>query len=335
MRIIIPMAGWGTRLRPHTLTIPKPMLPIAGKPIVQRLVEDLVKSTDQAIEDIVFIIREDFGKATEEKLMSIGKALGIPSHIRYQDEPLGTAHAILCAGDFLAGNVVVAFADTLFRSDFKIDSTQDGVIWVQKVANPSAFGVVKLDAQNLITDFIKKPQEFVSDLAIIGIYYFKDGAYLRSEMQYLIDNDIKQKGEYQLTHALENMKQKGTRFAKGEVIEWLDCGNKDATVDTNQRVLEHIKNEELIHPTAVISNSTIIPPCYIGEGVSIQNSVIGPYVSVGSKSVISGAIVANTIVQEKSSVKNKLIANSMIGNSVTIEGKIENLSVGDYNVISA
>jgi glucose-1-phosphate thymidylyltransferase len=193
MRIIIPMAGWGSRLRPHTLTIPKPMLPIAGKPIVERLVNDLIKSTDQKIEDIVFIIREDFGKAVEEKLLQISKNAGVSGTIKYQDVPLGTAHAILCAGDFLQGNLIVAFADTLFRADYKIDASKDGIIWVQKVEDPSAFGVVKMNADGVITDFVEKPKEFVSDLAIIGIYYFNDGEYLRDEMQYLLDNNIQRR----------------------------------------------------------------------------------------------------------------------------------------------
>src|SRR5690606_35772927 len=138
----------------------------------------------------------------------------------------------------LDGKVVVAFADTLFRADFKLDDSKDGIIWVQQVKDPRAFGVVKVDDNNTITDFVEKPEQFVSDLAIIGIYYFKDGANLRMELQYLIDNNIKDKGEYQLTNALENMKQKGIKFSPGKVEEWLDCGNKNATVYTNQRVLE-------------------------------------------------------------------------------------------------
>lgn len=333
MRIIIPMAGWGTRLRPHTLTVPKPMLPVAGKPIVQRLVEDLMASSDQKVEDIVFIIREDFGKGIEEQLLAIGAKTGTNAHIRYQDQPLGTAHAILCAGDYLQGNVIVAFADTLFKSDFKINAEHDGVIWVQKVDNPAAFGVVKLNEQGIITDLIEKPQQFVSDLAIIGIYYFKDGAYLRSEMQYLLDNDIREKGEYQLTNALENMKTKGAQFRKGEVIEWLDCGNKDATVYTNQRVLEFIKEEALVSSTAVMENSTIVHPCFIDEGVVIKNSVVGPYVSVGKNSVIESSVVKNSIIQTKTTVKNKLIYNSMLGNYVKLEGRMEDWSIGDYNTV--
>lgn len=310
------------------------MLPIAGKPIVQRLVEDLAKSTSEKIENIVFIIREDFGKKTEETLLSIAASLNTKGHIRYQDEPLGTAHAILCAGDYLQGNIIVAFADTLFTSNFKIDTTCDGVIWVQKVENPQAFGVVKLDAEGVITDFVEKPKEFVSDLAIIGIYYFKDGAYLRSEMQYLLDNDIREKGEYQLTNALENMKRKGTRFKKGEVIEWLDCGNKDATVYTNQRVLELIKNEKTVSDEVQLHNSIIIPPCYIGSGVVLRNSVVGPHVSVGSCSTIENSVISNSIIQQKTTIQHKNISGSMIGSQASINGRPDNLSVGDHTVLS-
>ncbi|MCW5906759.1 MAG: hypothetical protein KIS94_02785 [Chitinophagales bacterium] len=333
MRIIIPMAGWGTRLRPHTLTIPKPMLPVAGKPIVQRLVEDLMASTDQKVDDIVFIIREDFGNTIAEQLLKVAADCGSKGHIRYQDEPLGTAHAILCAGDFLKGNIIVAFADTLFKSDFKINAAQDGVVWVQKVANPAAFGVVKLNDSGIITDFVEKPKDFVSDLAIIGIYYFKDGAYLRSEMQYLIDNNIREKGEYQLTNALENMKAKGAQFHKGKVLEWLDCGNKDATVYTNQRVLEFIKEQELVSKKAVVENSVIVHPCFVDDEAVIRNSVVGPYVSVGKNSVIESSVVKNSIVQSKTIIKNKLIYNSMLGNYVKLEGRMEDWSIGDYNTI--
>lgn len=332
MKIIIPMAGWGARLRPHTLTTPKPMLPIVGKPIVQRLVEDLVKSTDRKIEDIIFVIREDFGKIIPEQLLTIAKSVGSKGHIRYQDVPLGTAHAILCAGDFLEGNVIIAFADTLFRADYKIDANKDGIIWVQKVDNPSAFGVVKLNADGIITDFVEKPKDKISDLAIIGIYYFKDGAYLRNEMQYLIDNDIKQKGEYWLTDAMENMKKKGAKFYKGEVKEWLDCGNKDATVYTNQRILELIKKENLISKKTVFENSVIIQPCFIDDDVVIKNSVVGPYVSVAKGTIIESSVIKNSIIQTNTIIKNKLIENSMIGNNAKLEGRMEDLSVGDYNV---
>src|SRR6478609_818944 len=243
MKIIIPMAGLGKRMRPHTLTTPKPLIPIAGKSIVQRLVEDIAKASPEKVEEIAFIIGR-FGKEAENTLRKIATDLGAKVSIWYQDEALGTAHAILCAKEALDGKVVVAFADTLFRADFKLDEKSEGVIWVQKVEDPKPFGVVKVNEKNVITDFVEKPETFVSDLAIIGIYYFKDGENLRKELQYLLDNNIRDKGEYQLTNALENMKNKGLQFTPGKVIEWLDCGNKDSTVYTNQRVLEFNKGSK-------------------------------------------------------------------------------------------
>ena len=334
MKIVIPMAGWGSRLRPHTLTVPKPLIKIAGKSIVHRLVENLSKSISEPIDEIAFIIREDFGKAIENNLLEIAAQLNTKGIICYQDEPLGTAHAIMCAKESLEGNVIVAFADTLFKTDFKVDTSFDGVVWVSKIDDPSAFGVIKLNEQNIITDFVEKPKEFVSDLAIIGIYFFKDGAYLRRELQYLLDNDIKEKGEYQLTNALENMKQKGSKFAPGQVEEWLDCGNKNATVHTNSRILEHIKKEEaLVHKTVLLKNTIIIEPCFLAEGVQISNSIIGPHVSIDTHTIIEDSIIDNIIIQSKSHLTKQNISNSMIGSNVGIYGTSKDLSVGDYNQI--
>jgi len=330
MKIIVPMAGRGSRLRPHTLTVPKPLIPVAGKPIVQRLVEDIAAVCKEPIEEIGFVIG-DFGTEVEEHLKQVAADLGAVGKIYHQEEALGTAHAILCAKEIMEGKTIVAFADTLFRADFKLDDSKDGIIWVQKVEDPKAFGVVKLDGDNNITDFIEKPQEFVSDLAIIGIYYFNDGAYLRENLQYLIDNDIKDKGEYQITDALERMKKAGTKFAPGQVVEWLDCGNKNATVNTNQRVLEFIKEEKTVSDSATIENSTVIPPCFIGENVSIKNSVIGPHVSIGENTSINQSIISNSIIQTNTTINGLNCSNSMIGNHASINKAPEALSIGDYN----
>lgn len=327
------MAGMGKRMRPHTLTVPKPLIPIAGKPIVQRLVEDIAKVCHEPIEEVAFIIGH-FGEAVERDLKAIAESVGARGRIFYQEEALGTAHAIMCAQDSLEGKVVVAFADTLFKADFKLDTNADGTIWVQRVEDPRPFGVVKLGDNGEITDFVEKPQEFVSDMAIIGIYYFKDGVYLRNELQYLLDNDIKDKGEYQLTNALENMKNKGTKFIPAVISEWLDCGNKDATVYTNQRYLEYIKDEkDLVAASADIQNSVIIPPVYIGENAVIHNSVVGPHVSIGDNTSVLASILNNSIVQKESTIKNGNIANSMVGNFVSYEGRQSDLSLGDYNTL--
>lgn len=326
------MAGIGKRMRPHTLTIPKPLLPIAGKPMVQWIVEDLVKVSNEKVNEIAFVVGH-FGKEAENNLIKVAEKLGAKGKIFYQKEALGTAHAIMCAKDCLKEKVVIAFADTLFKADFKMDTSQEGVIWVQKVKDPRPFGVVKVNENNVITDFIEKPQTFVSDMAIIGIYYFKDGTYLEKELQYLLDNNIKEKGEYQLTNALENMKKKGTKFTPGNVTEWLDCGNKDATVYTNQRVLEFNKSkDELKSKTHHLNNSKIIEPCFIGENVIITDSTIGPHVSVGDNTIIEKSVVTNSIIQTNSKIRNATLSNSMLGNFVEYSGNSSDASIGDYSI---
>lgn len=333
MKIIVPMAGRGSRLRPHTLTVPKPLIPIAGKPIVQRLVEDIAKVAGEKIEEVAFIIG-DFGPEIEKSLLQIAEKLGAKGSIYYQNDPLGTAHAIKCAEDSMQGDVVIAFADTLFRADFQLDKNSDGVIWVKSVEDPSAFGVVKLDNYGFITDFVEKPQTFVSDLAIIGIYYFNSAEKLMDEINYIMDNDIKNGGEYQLTTALENLRAKGAKFTLGKVNDWMDCGNKNATVETNSKILDYEKEEMLNYPaSAVIENSLVIQPCFIGENVKISNSKIGPGVSLGNNTIIVNSNIENSLIQENTRINHGNLSNSMIGNSAQYFGVSREISLGDYSVL--
>lgn len=328
------MAGRGSRLRPHTLTVPKPLVPVGGKPIVHRLVEDIAAVCAEKIDEIAFVIG-DFGADVEKELIAVAAQLGAKGSIYYQNEPLGTAHAVLCAKEKLVGPTVVAFADTLFKADFKIDPTDDGILWVKQISDPSAFGVVKLNEQGEIIDFVEKPKEFVSDLAMIGIYYFKDGERLRTELEYLIDNNIVKGGEYQLPDALRRLTESGYKFKPGEVSEWLDCGNKEVTVHTNQRVLEYDKEKglKMQASSAKQSNSVIIPPCYIGENVVIENSIIGPHVSVGDNTIIKNSNIVNSNIQSNTLIENANIRNSMIGSYVTYKGLARDLSIGDYSTI--
>ena len=325
------MAGRGSRLRPHTLTVPKPLIPIAGKPIVRRLVEDITRVCGQKVDEIAFVIG-DFGTVVEAELLEIAKSLNAKGAIYHQDEALGTAHAILCAKKALEGPVVVAFADTLFRADFTLDTEKDGIIWVQKVEDPKAYGVIKMNENNVITDFIEKPEEFVSDLAIIGIYFFKDGLKLSDELQYLIDKNITEKGEFQLTNALENMKQKGAEFYPGKVDEWLDCGNPLAAVHANKRVLEYTANDEA-RKALNIENAHILEPCYIGANVQLKNCTIGPYVSIGNGTCITNSTIKNTIIQNNTTIIDADLEDSMIGNHVEYKGGKKRISIGDYSKI--
>lgn len=335
MKIIVPMAGRGSRLRPHTLTVPKPLIPVGGKPIVHRLVEDIAAMCSEKIEEIAFVIG-DFGADVERELLKVAAKLGAKGSIFHQEEALGTAHAVLCAQEVLTGPVVVAFADTLFKADFKIDPNTDGTLYVKQIEDPSAFGVVQLDNDGNIVDFVEKPEKFVSDLAMIGIYYFKDGEALKNECQYLIDNKIIKSGEYQLPDALRRLTEAGKKFQPGKVNEWLDCGNKEVTVHTNQRVLEFDQENglEMVHPASKLINSIIIPPCYIGKDVILENSIVGPHVSLGKGSMVTNSIIKNSILQENAIIMDANLKDSMLGSNAKYKGLARDLSLSDYSIIA-
>jgi glucose-1-phosphate thymidylyltransferase len=335
MKIIVPMAGRGSRLRPHTLTIPKPLIPVAGKPIVHRLVEDIAAVLHQEIEEVAFIIHESFGKQVEKDLIAIANKLGAKGTIYYQNEALGTGHAIMCAKDSLSGPAVIAYADTLIRADFDLDTTADSVIWVKQVDQPEAFGVINLNEKNEIVELVEKPKEFVSDLAVIGIYYFKDVAVLKNELQLVIDNNIIHGGEYQINDGIKQMMAKGMKFVPGKVAEWMDCGNKDVTVETNSRMLGFLLNDgiNLVDSNVKLENSTIIPPCYIGENVVLINTTVGPNVSLGDGCQVQNSTIKNSLIQTHSTIKNAILDNAMIGNHASFDGKFTSISIGDYSVL--
>lgn len=329
------MAGRGSRLRPHTLTVPKPLIPIAGKPIVHRLVEDIAKVLNQKIDEVAFIIHESFGTQVETDLIAIAEKLGAKGTIYYQNEALGTGHAIMCAKDSLSGPAVIAYADTLIRADFDLDTSADSVIWVKQVDQPEAFGVVNLNANGEIIELVEKPKEFVSDLAVIGIYYFKDVAVLKNELQLVLDNNIIHGGEYQINDGIKQMMEKGMKFVPGKVDEWMDCGNKNVTVETNGRMLGflHQDGEKLVANSITNENATIIPPCYIGENVVLKNCTIGPNVSLGNNSKVENSTISNSLIQTNATIKNAKLDNAMIGNHASFDGNFTSISIGDYSVL--
>jgi len=296
---------------------------------VHRLVEDLAEMTPRPIDNIAFVIG-DFGPEVESNLLALAESLGAIGHLRHQEQPLGTAHAVWCAEDLLEGETVVAFADTLFRADFTLDPEADGHLFVKRIKDPRQFGVVLLDDQGVIREYAEKPEKPVSDLAMIGIYHFRDGAGLRREVNRLIDGDVRKGGEFQLPDALRALTESGLRFLPGEVSAWMDCGNRQVTVETNGRILEFMGDDAKVHEGATVEDSVIIPPCEILPGAIVRQSVVGPRVTIGRETVVEHTVLRNCLIGGQSVLNGVHLDGAMIGNHATVIRKAGDLSVGDY-----
>ena len=338
MKIIVPMAGRGSRLRPHTLTIPKPLIPVAGQPIVHRLVKDIAKVLNQPIDEVAFILGDPafFGNDVVESLTQLANSLGAKTSIYRQDQPLGTGHAIMSAKESLTGPAVIAYADTLIRAEFDLDPNADAVIWTKEVDNPEAYGVVKLNSNNEIVELVEKPKEYVSNQAVIGIYYFKNVAILKQKLQEVLDENVTNGGEYQINDGIKRMMADGNIFKTGTVSEWMDCGNKDITIDTNSKMLGFLYNEgveQMIEPSVSLENSNIILPCYVSKNVKLKNTTVGPNVSIGEQCTIENSIVKNSLIQSYTTIKNANLDEAMVGNYVQFDGEFRKISIGDYSVL--
>jgi len=329
MKLIIPMAGRGTRVRPHSHTTPKPLLPVAGTMIVERIVETFARTLDRTIDEIVYILGPDFGREIKETLTEMSKRHNAKATFRVQDVALGTAHAVFCAGEDLEGEVIIVFADTIFDSYEKVTvDDADSVIWLKEVEDPSRFGVAVHDGDT-ITDFVEKPSEPISNLAIIGVYYFKKGEDLKKEIQYLMDHNVTGHGdEYQLTDALDRLLKDGKSFKKATVDEWLDCGTLPAWLDTTGEILEKEN-----HSFDEYDNTTIHPPVYIGEGVEISNSEIGPNVSIEAGTKIKDSKIEKSIIQKNAQLTGCQLKGSTIGNSAEVVNATGEVHIGDHSIL--
>ncbi len=328
------MAGRGSRLRPHSLTVPKPLIPVAGMPIVHRLVRDIAGLLDEPITEIAFVLGDPafFGQEVVQALEQLAGDLGAKPSIYRQLEPKGTGHAIMCAEPSLDGPAVVAYADTLIRASFDLDKSADSVIWTKKVQDPQAYGVVALNEQGHITDLVEKPQEFVSDEAVIGIYYFKDIGVLKTELQQVIAQGLTRGGEYQINDGIKSMMAQGKIFKTSTVDHWMDCGNKEITVETNTKMLGFMKQDGLPMrgKNIVMERAEIIEPCYIADEVVLRDCKIGPYVSIGPKTHIEHSSINQSIIQSETIIRNAQLSQAMIGNHVVYDGAFTQVSLGDY-----
>jgi|TARA_B110000263_G_scaffold250164_1_gene271066 glucose-1-phosphate thymidylyltransferase len=331
----VPMAGRGSRLRPHSLTIPKPMLPVAGTPIVHQLISTISKVIKSPIDEVAYIIGEPafFGKEIEKSLIKAAKSIGAKATIYRQLEPLGTGHAVMCALPSLHGPAIVAFADTLIRADLEINPEVDGMIWVKKVKNPESYGVIELNKKKQVKNLIEKPKSFVSNLAAIGVYYFKEIEILKNKLQeiLLIKKEVGE--EYQINEGIISMINEGYIIEPGKVSHWMDCGNPSITIETNTQMLKILSNEnvKLISSGITLKNSKIIPPCYIGNGVQIINSKIGPGVSIGENTRVKNSQIKHSLIQNNSIIQNAKLVKSMIGNNVNFNHQHKSISIGDYS----
>jgi len=338
MNIIIPMAGLGSRLRPITPTTHKPLIKLAGKTIIHRIIGELYQYTQ--VKNIGFVLQQK-DILVENNLSQIVRDefdKNIKVHFFYQQKAEGTAHAIYCAKKLLKGRLLVIFSDTLFFLKKPIDFSEldkyDGAIFVKKVIDPSSYGVVKKNNKNIVIDFIEKPTTLISKLAIIGVYYFKDANKLEKEIKNIISKNILEKNEYQLTTALRNLYKKGENFTTIEVQDWLDCGSPKKLIETNTYLLEKRKYKGALLKTQKNTKTQIIQPVYIGRNVIIKKSKIGPNVSIEDNCVVEFSDIKNTIIQEGAFIKNGNLKNSILGKFSKYDSKSKSLIIGPYSNLS-
>ena len=333
MKLIIPMAGRGTRVRPHSHVTPKPLLSVRGKSMVERIVETFAGALPRPITEAVFVLGPDFGDGVRATLTEICERSSIVARFGVQDVAQGTAHAVLCAGEHLVGEGIIVFADTLFameKGSVSLDGV-DVVAWVKEVEDPRRFGVaVREDGvggSGRIVAFVEKPQELISTEALIGIYYMRELERFGREAQYLMDHEVTGNGEYQLTDAVDRMLKDGALITTATVTEWLDCGTIPALLETTAIVLGHEQSDA--HEGAV-SDSVLVAPYYIGPGATVTGSVVGPHASIEAGAVVTDSVVRRSIVFSKGQVRASVLDGSLVGQSAEVEGVSGALNIGDH-----
>lgn len=336
MKLIIPMAGRGTRVRPHSHVTPKPLLPICGKSMVERIIDTFSEVLPRPMTDGVFILGPDFGETVRNELTSICQRHGMKAHFGVQDVARGTGHAVACAGDHLEGEGIVVFADTLFYMEPGIDlSDSDVVAWVKEVEDPSRFGVA-VRKNGRVVQLVEKPQTLISNEALIGIYYVRDLLLLRQAIDYLIENDVTgHGGEYQLTDAFDRLLQDGKHFRTASVTAWLDGGTIDAFLSTTIDIVGREQKPLPENGSDGIEDSILIPPVYLGTDVQIVRSVVGPNVSLEAGAVVTDSRIKDSIIFEQGRVSDSVLDGALIGKSAFVRGSFLRVNLGDHSEISA
>jgi len=331
MKLIIPMAGRGTRVRPHSHVTPKPLLPVCGKSMVERIVDTFSAVLPRPITEGIFILGSDFGQDVRNELTEICERHGATASFGVQETALGTAHAVSCAGDHLEGEGIVVFADTLFFMEPGFDlGDSDVVAWVKHVDDPSRFGVAVREGDRIV-ELVEKPQELISTEALIGIYYVKDLARLRHEIAYLMDHNITGIGnEFQLTDAFDRLLKTGCIFRTATVTEWLDCGTVEALADTTRFLIRH---DNPVIPEGAIRNAVVHEPVYIGPGVTVEGGEIGPETSLEAGSTLKNTRMKHGIAFAGAQITNSELTDSLVGRDAVVEDFSGRLNIGDHSEV--
>lgn len=318
MKVIIPMAGSGTRLRPHTYTTPKALVYVAGRPVIEYILDELYSIDFSELLLIVGDNKEQIENYMQENHPDL--------NVRYvvQAEPLGLGHAVSLAGEFAYGeSVLITLGDTIFEVDMgQFLSSDFSLIGVKEVEDARSFGIVELE-DGFVKKLIEKPKHPPTNLAISGLYYIKNSKLLFDCLSELIERDIRTKGEYQLTDGLELMVEKGEKIKASLIDGWYDCGNSERLLATNRYLLEKWSSEY------ELEKALIIPPVYIAESAKIEHSIIGPYASIGYEVKISNSIVKDSIINPKAKIENIMLDRSLVGENTAIVGQFKKINVGD------
>ena len=323
MKAIIPVAGIGTRLRPHTHTQPKSLIPVAGKPILAHIVDQLVIN---GITEFVFIIGYLGDKIEEYITRNYSE---INAQFIIQTTGKGTGHAIWLAKEAIANEpVLIIFGDTICEVDWdKIIQSPVSLLGVKKVDDPRQFGVAEMNAEGKIIRLVEKPAIPKSNLALVGIYKIIETKMMMDCIINNIENNLKTQGEFHLTDALMCMITKGNVFEAINVDSWFDCGKKEILLQTNELLLKR-GNFQKVNPD-LVENSIIIPPVFIGIGSKVKNSIIGPNVSIGENALVESSIIKESIIGPFAELYNSVLSNSLIGNDAYLQGTVHSLNLGD------
>ena len=324
MKVIIPLAGKGTRLRPHTHLTPKPMMKVAGKPVMSYVLDELKKLGN--VEEIIYITGH-----LKEKVEEYARAeMDVPSVFIEQKVQDGTAGAIALARDYVDQPVLIIFVDTIFDADLsKVKSVEaDGIIWVKEVEDYQRFGVVVTDKDGNMTKIIEKPKTPISKRANIGLYYMRNWKLLFEGIDWVLKQP-KNQGEYFLTDAFQYMIEKGAKIKVIDVEGWFDAGKIDTMIETNQAMLARGRARRPKNT----GDSTIIDPVYIEDNVTLKKSKIGPNVSIGAGSVLDDTQISHSIVGTNATITRSVLKNSLVGDDTVVEGVKGEVTVGDHSEV--